>query len=213
MVQYEWNEDLCRTYADGLRPVVKFDHGKWAKRIASKFKQSAKSMIDIASGPGFLLFETAKIFPLQELCVQDAEPNMLKIAKEEAKRYGKDAKTTNNSADALTIEPNQYDIVSCKQLLHQAENPLGVISEMHRICKPGGQVFLIDFNKDSGMLAALFVRTVLRLIRGKIFAQSFWKSYKNGLKGKDAASFFQETGFKKVEYREIQYNYLIFGEK
>ena len=66
MIKYEWTKELCEKYADGLRSMVKYDHKPWASRISEKIPNKPKSsvLLDIATGPGYLLFELTKYFSL-----------------------------------------------------------------------------------------------------------------------------------------------------
>jgi len=62
MVEYEWNRELCRKYAEGLRPAVKFDHRPLARKIFRYLDpQPNQTVVDIATGPGYLLLELGKL--------------------------------------------------------------------------------------------------------------------------------------------------------
>ena len=54
MQLYEWNENLCRHHADGLRPMVRFDHAPWAEKIALRLAGLPvnATVLDVATGPG-----------------------------------------------------------------------------------------------------------------------------------------------------------------
>ena len=72
MVFYDWNEELCQNYAAGLRPSVPFDHRPWAKRIVRELvPRAGATVVDIATGPGFLLIELGKLVPGLDLVGTD----------------------------------------------------------------------------------------------------------------------------------------------
>jgi ubiquinone/menaquinone biosynthesis C-methylase UbiE len=82
MVQYEWNEETCRRYATKMEKVVKHDHRPWAKRIAEHLGETAAGgkLMDVATGPGFLLLELAPLLSGMQLYAQDEAAPMLEIA-------------------------------------------------------------------------------------------------------------------------------------
>ena len=60
--------------------------------------------------------------------------------------------------DARTLEfaDNSFDSVAAMHLLSVVPEPERVVSEMARVCKPGGTVLIVNhFARDSGWLARL----------------------------------------------------------
>jgi ubiquinone/menaquinone biosynthesis C-methylase UbiE len=214
MVFYDWNEELCRNYAAGLRPIVRFDHRPWAKRIARELGPDTRGVVvDIATGPGFLLVELGKLFPGLTLIGTDQAEPMLTIAQEEARRAALDLRTVGCPAERLVLSDGEADIVTCKQLLHEAADVAGVLSEIVRILRPGGRFFLIDFDATGSRLAALVVRAFLTLTRGRVIGQSFWRSFRSGLPGPKVRDMLLEAGFTRVDYRRAAFDYFIVATK
>ena len=90
MIEYEWNKTFCRAYTEGLRPAVKFDHRPIARKISKYLDNiSNQIVVDIATGPGYLLFELAEFLESPILIAQDAHIEMLEITEEEAQKCGK----------------------------------------------------------------------------------------------------------------------------
>jgi ubiquinone/menaquinone biosynthesis C-methylase UbiE len=214
MVLYDWNEELCRTYAAGLRPIVPFDHRIWAKRIARELGSDARAaVVDIATGPGFLAVELGKLLPGLTLIGTDQAEPMLTIARQEAARAGLELRTVGCPAERLVLADEEADVVTCKQLLHEAADVTGVLREAARILKPGGRLFLIDFDATGSTLAALVVRTFLTLTRGRVIGQSFWRSFNSGLPGTEVRDRLLDAGFSRVEYRRAAFDYFIVATK
>jgi ubiquinone/menaquinone biosynthesis C-methylase UbiE len=73
MKLYDWDESLCQAYANGLRPMVSFDHGQWAAKIARRLGDlpPGSTVLDVATGPGFLVLEIGKRLPDTRLVGQD----------------------------------------------------------------------------------------------------------------------------------------------
>lgn len=211
----EWNDEMCSRYAEGLRPMVRYDHAPWAQKIADRLASlpAGSTVLDVATGPGFLLVETGKRLPGMHLVAQDAARSMLGIARTELERAGLSADTVCCPAEELAVPDGSADVALCKQLLHEAADVDRVLEELLRVLKPAGRVFIIDFDADGSRLAALAVRTFIRVTRGSTIAADFWRSCQAGLRGADVRERMLKAGFSEVEYVRSGFNYLIVGTK
>ncbi|MFA6451699.1 MAG: class I SAM-dependent methyltransferase [bacterium] len=195
--------------------MARFDHGMMAQLIKSETKllPGNPAVLDIATGPAYLLIELGKRFPSASLTGQDQAESMITIAKEEAVRAGLPINTILSSADRISAGNASFDIVTCKQLFHEAENPKGVLAEAYRVLKPGGKFFLIDFDSESSTYLALAMRTMLRVITGKEIANGFWSSYSSGLPGSKVRQMVSDAGFSQVIKKRIGVNYFISASR
>jgi len=212
---YEWNEATCRQYADGMRPMTRFDHRRWAERIAREISglPPGATLVDLATGPAFLLTAIGKLAPGLALVAQDRAEPMLAVAREEAAAAGLSFATVCCPAESLALDDGAADVVTCKQLLHEADDPRQVVAEALRVLKPGGRLFLIDFDADGSRLAAAAVRTLVTLMGGLAMARAFWRSYKAGLRGVDVRAMLLEVGFEHATYEKAGFNYFVGGTK
>ncbi len=215
MVEYEWTQELCEAYANNLRPMIKYDHQSWAVKIAAQINSKEKKLkyLDIATGPGFLQVQLANLLKEPVLYAQDSSEFMLNIAEKEAVDSGYEIEKILSLAEELKIEDNSMDIVTCKQLLHEAQSPEKVINEVFRVTKQGGKAFIIDFDKNRGKVAARMAKIFIKVTTNKDIANNFWKSYKGGLDGKIVEEMVKNTGFSKVVYVKSGYNYFILAKK
>lgn len=216
MVRYEWNEQRCREYADGMRPMVRFDHRRWARMAELDLREvglghEAITVLDVACGPAFLLLELGQRLPRARLIAQDASETMLQIAKEEAGRHGRSIEAVQCPAEALDLEDASVDVATCKQLLHEAGDVDRVISELARVVRPGGRTYIIDFDADGSRLMAGGIRLMLRLTRGREVADSMWSSFRAGLPGARVREWLLAAGFERAEYRKAGMNYFVVG--
>lgn len=51
------------------------------------------------------------------------------------------------NAEALAFPDNSFDTVFAMNMLHHAENPARAVDEIHRVCKPGGQIIIVEPNR------------------------------------------------------------------
>jgi len=138
MVQYEWNEETCRRYADKMEKVVKHDHRPWARRIVERLDglPSGARVMDVATGPGFLLVELARLLPDAVLYAQDEAEPMLALARERAAGLGVELETVHGPAERIGLDDGVVDVVTCKQLLHECRDVDDVVREIHRVLAP-----------------------------------------------------------------------------
>jgi len=215
MQLYEWTEEMCRRYADGLRPMIRYDHAPWAQKIAERVGDlpAGATVLDVAGGPGFLLVEVGKRIPGLHLVSHDQAKPMLAIARDELRQAGLRGDSVCCPAEELEYPDASVDVVLCKQLLHEASDVGRVLGELHRVLKPGGRAFVIDFDADGSRLAALAVRTFIRVTRGADIAQDFWRSYKAGLRGTEVRGRMLEAGFAEAEYVRSGFNYMLIATR
>ncbi len=215
MTEWEWTEENCREYADGLRPVVKFDHRPWAKKIAGRLEDLPENsrILDVASGPGYLLLELAGHLKSPGLTAQDSSMHMLEIARANARAAGYELETVESPAENIELADGAMDVVTCKQLLHEVTDLERTISEIARVLKPGGKAFIIDFDADGSRIIAGMIKLLLRIISGREMANGFWTSFISGHPGAKIKELMENSGFNGVEYIKDGPNYFIIGEK
>lgn len=92
------------------------------------------------------------------------------IALKEAKRKGESVLL--GDAGNIPIPDNYIDIVICQGVIHHTDRPFTCISELVRITKKGGLIFIYVYKKYSPYY---FIRKVTYPIR--FFNQSFLKSF------------------------------------
>jgi len=105
--------------------------------------EESDSVLDIATGNGFLAFEFAE--KVSRVIGCDMTEDMLDIAES----IRKERKLDNVAfevmdAESLRFEDGSFDIVSCRFAFHHFTNPEKVISEMVRVCRNGGEIVLVD---------------------------------------------------------------------
>ena len=101
------------------------------------------SVLDVATGNGFLAFEFAKRVFRVTGC--DITEDMLDIAESMRKERGLDNLAFEiMDVESLAFDDDSFDIVSCRFAFHHFTDPVKAISEMVRVCKNGGKIVLVD---------------------------------------------------------------------
>jgi SAM-dependent methyltransferase len=63
----------------------------------------------------------------------------------------------------LPFANESFSIVTCRYALHHMENPAAIVSEMVRVCTPGGRVVLADMYASSNPMKAAAFNSMERL--------------------------------------------------
>ena len=105
--------------------------------------ESAHTALDIATGTG----EFARALSKQVALVIgiDATETMLKEGESYLRERGIDNISFRLAvAEALPYEDQSFDVVTSRFAFHHFADPKPVLSEMTRVCRPGGHVLVVD---------------------------------------------------------------------
>ena len=119
--------------------------------------------LDVAAGTGLV---ARKIAPqVQRVVALDATPDMLAQGRTQAQSEGiSNIIFEEGDARSLPYPDGAFDLVTCRLGMHHFENPAVQLCEMVRVCRPGGQVAVIDIT-TSGDEAAARVHNRLETLR------------------------------------------------
>jgi SAM-dependent methyltransferase len=101
------------------------------------------NVLDVACGPGLLVCAFARV--VRHATGIDLTPAMLRQARREQKQRGL-RNVTWQKGDVLPLPYGdaEFSIVSSRFAFHHLTDPLGVLKEMRRVCKPGGRIAVAD---------------------------------------------------------------------
>ena len=107
------------------------------------------------------------------------------------------------AAEALAAEmPDQFDVVTCMEMLEHVPDPASVVQACARLAKPGGWVFFSTINRNpkSFLMAILGAEYVLNLVpRGT-------HEYARLLRPSELARFCRDAGRDMQQSCGLQYN-------
>jgi demethylmenaquinone methyltransferase/2-methoxy-6-polyprenyl-1,4-benzoquinol methylase len=143
---------------------------------------------------------------------------MLQIADRKTKKATREnEKATFIEADsqALPFDDDQFQCVTVAFGLRNVTDTMRGLSEMHRVCKPGGQVMILEFSRPYiiglRQLYQFYFTSVLPKI-GQLFAKNDKSAYQYlpesvGLfpDGEELASLMREAGMVNVRYTPLTF--------
>lgn len=160
-----------------------------------------KRIVDVGCGGGILsealARKGAKVTgidmsePLIEIAQQHAQANNVELEYQQC--------TVESLADA---QAEQYDIVTCMEMLEHVPDPSSIIEACAKLCKPGGHVFFSTINRNAKAFALAIVAAeyILRLVeKGTHEYQSF-------IQPAELAEWAEQAGLQVNDVNGIQYN-------
>ena len=141
-IQYHNKEEVVSTYDFRITRSYRFEHKyltlhKW---ISEMNKRSFKTVLDFGCGTGNVSFRSARS-GLQAFSM-DTSLGMLKNVKNRLRSLG--VICVNGDGEKLPFKEGSFDAVVCMGVLHHVKRKKEAISEMIRVIKPGGKIYIAE---------------------------------------------------------------------
>ena len=111
---------------------------------------TAEVLLDIGTGPGYLLLALSKTLPETDLIGIDISPAMIVQAQRNIRTPGRATHIELRVADAnaLPFVEGVFDRVISTGSLHHWHDPVGALSEAYRVLKTGGYALIYDLVRN-----------------------------------------------------------------
>lgn len=183
----------------------------WRKNLVNWMQSDdPKQILDVAAGTGELAIALWKKFGVKITAV-DLSQEMLNLADKKIKELGADITIQKANAENLPFEGNKFDAVSVGFGVRNFENLEKGLSELRRVVKENGNVYILEFSKMEGVLSPLYnfyfnkvLPFLAKMISGEKEAYTYLPdSVKNFPCGERMKNILLDLGFSKVEYKKL----------
>jgi len=172
----------------------------WIESVTSL---TGKKVLDVGCGGGILAESLSKAGGI--VTGIDLSNKALKVAELHQLESNTSVQYRSISAEDLAKEePEQYDVVTCMEMLEHVPDPSSVVQACATLSKPGGSIFFSTLNRNpkSYLFAIIGAEYVLRLLpKGT-------HEYDKFIKPSELAGFTRQAGLELLEIKGMTYNLL-----
>ena len=170
----------------------------WIESITSL---AGKKVLDVGCGGGILTESLSKAGGI--VTGIDLSNKALKVAELHQLESNTSVQYRSISAEDLAKqEPENYDVVTCMEMLEHVPDPSSVVQACATLCKPGGSIFFSTLNRNpkSYLFAIIGAEYILKLLpKGT-------HEYDKFIKPSELANFTRQAGLELNEIKGMTYN-------
>ena len=109
--------------------------------------ENPRVLVEIGAGTAFFSKALLELFRASTIYACDLSETMLHWIKENVTPGNPNIIPVKNQESSVPLDSGMADLVFMITLHHELENPLLMLKEAHRLLKPGGAVFIVDWLK------------------------------------------------------------------
>ncbi|PLT28330.1 demethylmenaquinone methyltransferase [Peribacillus deserti] len=206
-------EKIYKNY-DQMNSVISFQqHKKWRNTTMKQMGvKPGDTALDLCCGTADWTIALAQAAgPKGRVIGLDFSKNMLKVGREKVQSLNlKQVELIHGNAMDLPFEDNSFDYVTIGFGLRNVPDYMTVLTEMHRVLKPGGMAVCLETSQPTLPVfkqAYFFYFKYLMPLFGKLFAKSYeeysWlqESARDFPGMKELADMFRRAGFSNVGFK------------
>lgn len=158
-IQGEFNVEVYDRMMRRLR-----DKGWLEVNLLLKARICSGLALEIGPGPGYLGLEWLRKTEGTHLKGLDISPDMIEIAKKNAKEYNLEERVTYFKSDAqkMPFEDRSFDAVFTNGSLHEWSEPKRIFDEIYRVLKPKGRYCISDLRRDMNPIIKWLMRLMTK---------------------------------------------------
>ena len=137
-------------YYDSMTRVNRIEEIKVQAKEVSQYITEGDSILEIATGAGYLSIELAKLGNFQITAI-DISKDLVEICIRNAMNAGADIDFQQGNVSNMSFNENSFNFIICVLAFKKFKEPIKALQEMHRVLKPGGSALIIDLNRQASM--------------------------------------------------------------
>jgi ubiquinone/menaquinone biosynthesis C-methylase UbiE len=146
-----------------------------------------RRLLDIGCGTGRFAMRALGAFPQLEVVGLDLSAGMLRQAVPRCREAGRRFHVVQGDSERLPFADDAFDVITCCHSFHHYPRQDRVVAEMYRVLRPGGQLVIVDGDRDRWWGQFLFEGLVV-WVEGAV----------KHLSGPAFRDIYQECGFGEV---------------
>ena len=150
---------------DEAESYNEMDHSEVNRKFVEELLacgELGNDILDLGTGTALIPIELCQQHPTCRVMASDAATSMLDLARYNVAGSSMELRIQLHHGDSkqLRFEDAMFDGVISNSLIHHVPDPCSVLSEIVRVCKPGGRIFVRDlYRPDSMELVESLVQT------------------------------------------------------
>jgi ubiquinone/menaquinone biosynthesis C-methylase UbiE len=139
-------DNWSKTYDKG--PLQKIFFKPAHRMLLAALRPNENDILDIGCGTGAFAARLLESRPEATVCGLDLSEGMLAQCEERLRQARGRLRLVRGDSQRLPFADNSFDAITCSHSFHHYPRQDMVVSEMHRVLRPGGRLFIIDGDRD-----------------------------------------------------------------
>jgi ubiquinone/menaquinone biosynthesis C-methylase UbiE len=169
--------------------------GRWFRYFQERIIEAldprpGQKVLDVGCGTGWAVREIARRIPQLEACGTDISAEMIREAN--SRRDGLDAvEFVQADSESIPYPDEHFDAVICSSSFHHYPRPVQSLSEIRRVLKRGGSLYLLETSRDGSLL----------VVAHDLFQRAFRSDHVRYYAAAEIKRFMSVAGFQNI--REV----------
>jgi ubiquinone/menaquinone biosynthesis C-methylase UbiE len=165
--------------------------------------QEAVSALDLGAGPADIPLRVAEQRPHWRQFAVDAAISMLRLAEPERRRAARRVVLVQADAKRLPFPDHSIQSVYSNSILHHVLDPHAFWSEVRRVLRPGGLIFLRDLSRPPSRQAAQDLIDEHAAGESDLLREEFYRSLLAAYTPEEVRAQRRKAGLEGLEVRQI----------
>ncbi|MBO1580923.1 methyltransferase domain-containing protein [Bacillus sp. XF8] len=173
---------------------------------------NADTIIELGSGPGFLLEKLLTHIPQVKVTGVEIDPLLVNYATEYLKKEDQSRWQVHEGDIMQTgMKDNTYDFAITRLVLEHLPDPIKAMQEIYRIVKPGGKVIVVDNDFEMHIMTYPPVLGLRELYDA--YCKARFAEGGNPKIGRELPHILKDGGFSDVQFNIISAHSTILGDE